>query len=350
MNRRFNGYFLLLSLFLLFVLGRVSIAQHDLTLPEASPKAVVTQTVGLTEITITYHQPGVKGRLIWGDLVPYNKVWRAGANENTTFNFSDPVQIGGKELAAGTYGFHLIPAENEWALIFSTIYTGWGSYSYNEKEDALRLKVKPVVADFKERLLYYFEDATDSTVNAVLQWEKTKIAFPIKVDAHAVVLKNIRNELRSAPQFYWQGWNQAADYCLRENVNLPEALTWIDRSIRMNENFTNLSVKAGILKNMGQTAEAAKLSNEAVTLATEAELNILGYQYLNQGNTAKAIEVFKQNITRYPQSWNTYDSLGEGYAKQGDKKLAVKNYTKALEMVKDEKQKERIKEVLSGLK
>jgi tetratricopeptide (TPR) repeat protein len=351
MKHRFAIYSLVPLLFLLFVLSQVSFGQPNLTLPEASPQATVMQTVGLTEITVTYHQPAVKGRPIWGELVPYNKVWRAGANENTTFKFSDPVQIGGKELPAGTFGFHMIPAENEWTLIFSTAYTAWGSYAYDQQEDALRLKVKPLTAgDFKERLLYYFEDATDSSVNAVMQWEKVKISFPIKIDLHAVVLKSIHNELKSLPQFFWQGWNQAATYCLQENVNLPEALTWVDRSISMNENYTNLSTKAGILKKMGQTAEATKLNEKAVTLATEAELNNLGYQYLNQGNTGKALEVFKQNITRHPQSWNTYDSLGEAYAKQGDKKLAVKNYTKALEMVKDEKQKQRIKEVLVGLK
>ena len=351
MKHRDAVYPLILSLLFLFVLSQAGFCQPNLTLPEASPKAVVTQNVGLAEITITYHQPAVKGRQIWGVLVPYNKVWRAGANENTTINFSAPVLIGGKELPAGTYGFHLIPTENEWTLIFSTAYTAWGSYAYDEKEDAARIKVKPLTTgDFKERLLYYFEDATDSTVNAVMQWEKLKISFPIKINLHAVVLKSIHNELKSLPQFYWQGWNQAAAYCLQENVNLPEALTWIDRSISMNENYSNLSTKAGILKKMGQTAEATKLKDKAIGLATEAELNNLGYQYLNQGNTDKAIEVFKQNITRHPQSWNTYDSLGEAYAKQGDKKSAVKNYSKALEMVKDEKQKERIKEVLAGLK
>jgi len=345
----YRFYLSLLAILLVFLTG-VGFGQPSLTFPEASPKAAVTQTVGLTEITITYHQPAVKGRTIWGDLVPYNKVWRAGANENTTFHFSDPVMINGKELAAGTYGFHIIPSEMEWTLIFSTIYTAWGSYSYDEKEDALRLKVKPATGDFKERLTYYFEDATDSTVNAVMQWEKVKISFPIKVDFHTVVLKNIRNELRSMPRFFWQGWNQAAEYCTQENINQQQAMEWIDRSIAMNENYTNLSVKAGLLKNMGQSAEASRLLNKAIGLATESELNNLGYQYLNNGNTAKAVDIFKMNITRHPESWNVYDSLGETYAKQGDKKQAVKNYTKAMEMVKDEKQKERIKEVLSGLK
>jgi tetratricopeptide (TPR) repeat protein len=311
----------------------------------------VTQTVGLSEITMTYHQPAVKGRPIWGDLVPFNQVWRAGANENTTFQFTDPVKIAGKDLPAGIYGFHIIPTANEWTLILSTVYTGWGSYSYNEKEDALRFKVNPSASDFKERLLYDFEDATDSTVNAVMEWEKVKISFPIKVDVHAVVLKHLHNDLRSSHQFYWQSWSQAANYCLKQNINLQEAMTWIDRSINMNENYTNLSVKAGLLKKAGQEAESAKLKDEAITLATEAELNTLGYEYLlNQGNTTKAIEIFKLNITRHPQSWNVYDSLGEAYAKQGEKKLAIKNYSKALDMVKDEAQKVRIKEILAGLK
>jgi hypothetical protein len=350
MNYLFNRYYLLFCLLLIFSLSTSTFCQPELTLPQASPKAAVTQTVGLTEITVTYHQPGVKGRTIWGGLVPYNTVWRAGANENTTFHFTDPVTIEGKDLPAGTYGFHIIPTADEWTLILSTVYTAWGSFSYDEKEDALRFQVKPMAGDFKERLIYYFENATDSTVNAVMQWEKVKISFPIKVNVHAVVLKNIHNELRSLPRFYWQGWNQAANYCLQENFNLPEALTWIDQSISMDENYTNLSVKAGLLKKMGQEAEAKKLLDKAITLSTEAELNDLGYQYLNQGNVAKAIEIFTTNISRHPQSWNVYDSLGEAYAKQGEKKLAVKNYTKALQSVKDEKEKERIKEILAGLK
>jgi len=351
MKRLFNRHFALSLLPLLFLLSAPGFGQPQLNFPEASPKAIVTQTVGLTEITITYHQPAVKGRTIWGELVPYDKVWRAGANENTTFHFTDPVKIAGKDLPAGTYGFHILPNANDWTLILSTVYTGWGSYSYNEKEDALRFKVNPLLGDFKERLVYSFEYATDSTVNAVMQWEKVKIIFPIKVDVHAVVLRHLRNDLRSNHQFYWQSWSRAANYCLQQNINLQEAMTWIDRSINMNENYSNLSVKAGLLKKAGQEAESVKLQDKAITLATETELNTLGYEYLqNQGSTTKAIDIFKLNISRHPQSWNVYDSLGEAYAKQGEKKLAIKNYNKALEMVKDETQKVRIKEILAGLK
>src|SRR5881394_2060104 len=136
-----------------------------LDLPTASPRAQISQRIGLTEITINYHRPLVKGRKIWGGLVPYGTVWRAGANENTTIAFTDPVSIEGKPLAKGIYGLHMIPGENEWTLIFSNNSTSWGSFTYDQKEDALRVSVKPQPAEFHEALTYDFDEVKpDSTV------------------------------------------------------------------------------------------------------------------------------------------------------------------------------------------
>src|SRR5689334_9626890 len=135
-------------------------AQSDLSLPDVSQAAEVKQRIALTDIKIKYHRPLVNGRKIWGSLVPYGKVWRAGANENTTIEFSDPVSVEGKPLDKGTYGLHMIPNPDSWTVIFSKTNTGWGSYSYDQKDDALRVNVKPKPLDQSEEALEYNRKST----------------------------------------------------------------------------------------------------------------------------------------------------------------------------------------------
>ena len=333
-----------------FLSAAAALAQPaPLTLPQSSPRASITQTVGLTEIGITYHRPAVNKRTVWGDLVPYDEVWRAGANENTTISFSTPVTVNGKPLAAGTYGLHMIPTKGDWTIAFSTVNTAWGSFSYDEKEDALRVTAKPQAAPFQERLSYRFDDPTDKSVTVAMHWEKVHIPFTVEVDTPAVVTASLRNQLRGLPRFGWQGWNGAAAYAMRNKVNLDEALTWVDRSISMQENFTNLRTKAGILEAKGDAKTAAELRDKAMKIATEADINQYGYQLLGAGKTDQAIEVFRKNVKDHPQSWNTYDSLAEAYERKGDKKLAAENYRKAQNMTKDPEQKKRIAAILVKL-
>ncbi len=215
-------------------------ARQPLTAPEISQAASVSQTIGLTKIKITYHRPGVKGRATWGKLVPYNEVWRAGANENTTISFSDPVKINGHNLPAGIYGLHMIPTENEWTIIFNKNYWSWGSFFYNQKDDVLRIQVKPVHDELKEWLEYSFDDPSDSTVTAALRWEKLKIPFEIPVDVNAVVLNHFKKQLENAQGINWRAFNQAAAYFLNKGVYLEQAEMWIDKSIILNRNTTNL--------------------------------------------------------------------------------------------------------------
>ncbi|MGH9398914.1 MAG: DUF2911 domain-containing protein [Thermoanaerobaculia bacterium] len=325
-------------------------AQPQLTFPQASPRATVSQTVGLTDITISYHRPAVNKRKIWGGLVPLNEVWRAGANENTTITFSTPVLIGGQKLSAGTYGLHMVPAEKDWTIAFSNMSAAWGSFSYDPKEDALRVTGTPQPADFEERLSYTFDDPTEASVVCALRWEKLKVPFRIDVDTPQVVLASIRTELRGLPRFSWQGWNQAAAYCLRNNINLDEALAWSNRSIAMTQTFQNLRVKAGLLEKKGDAKTALELRDKALSIATEADLNTYGYQLLGEKKIDEAIAIFQRNVKEHPASWNVYDSLAEGYATRGDKKLATDNYTKALGMTADPAQKKRITEALAKLK
>ena len=319
-------------------------------LPQASPEASVAQTVGLTKLEVHYHRPAVAKRKVWGELVPYGEVWRAGANENTTFTASTDVSVEGQKLAAGTYGLHMIPGEKDWTVVFSRMADAWGSFSYDQKEDALRVTATPQAGPAVERLSYAFDDPSDAGATLVLRWEQLAVPVHVTVDTPAVVVESLRRDLRGLPRFSWQGWNQAAAYCARAGVNTDEALTWANRSVTMNENFTNLRTKALLLEKKGDATQAAALRARALELATEADMNLHGYQLLGEKKYDEAIAVFAKNVKDYPKSWNTYDSLGEAYLTKGDKKLAAENYGKALAMVKDDANKKRITDVLARLK
>jgi hypothetical protein len=334
----------------MLALAGAAAAQVPLKLPDASPKASVSQSVGLTDITISYHSPAVNKRKLWGGLVPYGDVWRAGANENTTITFSSPVKVNGKELAAGTYGLHKLPTEKDWTVIFSKESNAWGSFSYDEKEDALRVPATPLTGEMQERLSYTFDEPSSAGTGVSLRWEKLRVPFKVEVDTPTVVVASIKEQLRGLPRFSWQGWNQAANYCAQNNVNLDEAMGWVDRSISMSETFANVRTKALLLEKKGDTKTAEALRAKALTIASEQDLNTYGYQLLGQGKVDEAIDIFKKNVKDHAGSWNVHDSLGEAYAKKGDKAQARASYERASAMVKDEVQKKRIAAELAKLK
>jgi tetratricopeptide (TPR) repeat protein len=321
-----------------------------LVLPKASQRASVSQTIGLTTISITYDRPAVKGREIWGKLVPYDSVWRAGANENTVVAFSSPVRVGGKVLPAGRYGIHMIPGTDDWTVILSNQADAWGSFSYDQKEDAVRLTAVPVEAPFQENLAYTLDDPGTGAVTATLRWEKLAVPFAIEVDYKQVVVDSLRQQLRGLGRFFWQPWMQAAAWCAGNDVNLAEASEWAQNSIAINENFNNLRLKATLLDKLGDPVNAATLRKRAFELATEPDMNAYGYQLLGEGKVDSAIVVFRKNVKDYPRSWNTYDSLGEAYAVKGDKRKARELYGRALAMVRDPAQQRRISGILAGLK
>ena len=248
-------------------------AQTDLNLPDASQLAVVKQRIGVTDITITYHRPLVKGRKIWGGLVPMDKVWRAGANENTTFEVSDPVSVEGKALPKGTYGLHMIPGANSWTIIFSKMAVAWGSYTYDKAEDALRVDVKPhALSENEEALEYEFENPTEDSVTVTMKWEKMVVPFQVSMSAADTVFPSIRNQLRGRAQYSWSPPNDAANFALEKKTNLEEGLKWAELSIQNEERFENLSTKADLLKAMNKTDEAKKVWDHAVELATPAQM------------------------------------------------------------------------------
>src|SRR6202035_2653880 len=181
-----------------------------LNLPRQSQHAVVTQRLGITDITVNYHRPLANGRQIWGKLVPYGEVWRAGANENTTITFTDPVTIEGQSLDKGTYGLHMIPGENQWTVIFSKMANAWGSFTYKQDEDALRVTVKPQPAEFHNALTYDFDDVTPDSTVLTLRWEKVAVPFKVSAKVNDIVEASIHRQIRGLNQYYWEGWDDAA--------------------------------------------------------------------------------------------------------------------------------------------
>ncbi|MCO6480614.1 MAG: DUF2911 domain-containing protein [Phaeodactylibacter sp.] len=248
----------------LFIVSVSSYAQPVLKAPQVSQKAFVGQTIGLTDVVVKYHRPAVKGREVWGKLVPMNAVWRAGANENTIIKFSTDVRVEGQELPAGAYGLHMIPTEEKWAVIFSSNTNGWGSFGYSEAEDALRVEVMPQKAEaFHEHLAFEFEDISPNSATCALKWADKAIPFRIETDVHHVVLASMRDELKGISQFNPQAWQEAAAYCLKNEVNQEEALGWASRSVFMAPNAQNLLIKAqlaGKVKEAGNTKKEVKIA------------------------------------------------------------------------------------------
>lgn len=332
------------------VFAAAGYAQNVTGLPRVSPHATVSQKVGVSTVSIDYHRPSVNDREIWGGLVPYDAVWRAGANDNTTITFSDEVSVEGESLAAGTYGLHMIPGESDWTVIFSTNSTSWGSFSYDEAEDALRVTVTPTAAPgFREQLVYGFQDVSDSDATLYLEWADLRVPVRMAFDTPALTIEHIQAQLRHIPGFSWQGFNSAAAYCLRSGNDLEQGLTWADRSIGMNRNANNLFIKASLLDKLERGEEAVETEQAALEIATETEVNGFGYNYLfQQSDVDNAIRLFQYNVDNHPDSWNVYDSLAEAYAAKGETELAIENYEKALEMA-PEAQHARIEGVLAGL-
>ncbi len=310
----------------------------------------MSQVVGLTDLSVSYHRPAVNARQVWGGLVPYDQVWRAGANENTAVSFSTPVSVNGTRLAVGTYGLHMIPTAGDWTVIFSSQSHAWGSFSYDQKEDAARVIAKPEAAPFQERLGYSFDEPTRDSVVLALRWEKLRVPVEIRIDTSRTVLENYKTQLRGLPRFGWRGSNQAANWAAQNDIDLDDALGFADRSIAMNRNYTNLRTKALVLTKKGDAAGAEALTKEALAVATEVEINANGYQLLGQQKVDEAIAMFQKNVKDHPGSWNAHDSLAEAYGVKGDKKKAIESYTKALSLVTIEEQKTRIKGTIEQLK
>jgi hypothetical protein len=302
----------------------------ELNIPRVSQRASVTQRLGLTDITIVYHRPAVGGREVWGKTVPYGKVWRAGANENTTITFSDDVTVEGKPLGAGTYGLHTIPDKDQWTIIFSKNSTSWGSFSYDDKEDALRVNVKPHAAEAFEQLTYTFEDVKPESAVATLRWEKLAVPFQIGVDVKAVVLRSVKKELRSVGGFTWAGYDEAAQWCLDNNYNLEEALKWEQTSIDNEPRFENWETKSRILAAMGKKEDADKALATAMDKASAVQLYVYARGLQRNGNVTGAFELYPQVPKKDPSHWVSHLALARIDSNKGDFPAAAKEMTQAI--------------------
>lgn len=295
-----------------------------MNLPRDSQGATVTQRVGITDITIKYHRPLVNKRQIWGKLVPYGQVWRAGANENTTFTVTDPVSVEGKPLEAGTYGLHMIPGQSEWTVIFSKVSSAWGSFTYKESEDALRVTVKPQAAEFREALTYDFDQENATTTVAELRWEKVAVPFKISVDVDHIVAANLKKQLRGLSQYTWDGWDDSANYLLAHKTNLDDALKYEDNSIQVEERFENLMTKSKILAAMGKDQEAKTFHEKALAVASPIQRHGYAIQLLTEKQRDEAFAVFKKNAQDHPDLWFAHSGMARVYSAQGDFDDAVK--------------------------
>ena len=255
---------LFLSFFFFFIpLIALQIYAQQFRTPRPSPNATITQTVGVTDIAIDYSCPGVKERKIWGELVPYDKVWRTGANEVTSITFSDPVKVNGNILAEGTYGIHTIPQSKEWTVIFSGNTKINDPSNFDEKKEVLRIKVTPHENAFTERMAFTFSDMTDNSAMVNLIWEKIKVSFKVETETRDLTLSKARNMVDWSTPF------QAAQYCLTNDVNLDEAVKWIEASTLLNENYFNMRIKARLLEKMGRKNEAVTVMEQAIELGSK---------------------------------------------------------------------------------
>jgi tetratricopeptide (TPR) repeat protein len=347
--------------------------QAQVTRPPVSDnqRSKICQWMGEVEVCVTYNSPDVtlpsgKSRRgeIWGKVVPYGmaaerwlendgeattlKPWRAGANENTVITFSHDVLIEGKQVKAGAYGLFFVAGEKEWQLILSTDSNKWGHYFYNEKNDALRIKVIPEKAEYREWLSYDFTIKKPDNTTLALLWEDLKVPVQISIaDVHAVYINEIKNDLSGRKMHSWYNWHEAAKYCLDNNVELELGLQWADKSINQgwigNANFATLKTKAELLQALNRKQEGDSLMQFAVKYVGGVfELHNYGRELLAKKKNDEALRVFKINAAKNPDYWVSQFGLARGYAATGDFKTALKHANAAKKIFpKDESEPRR---------
>lgn len=364
--------------FLLIIFVTTFTLAQTVTLPPSgdNQKSVVTQYLGsLAHVTITYNSPDVtdpngqsrKGQ-IWGQLVPYGLTdlgfglrnpspWRAGSNENTVIEFSHDLLIQGKPIKAGKYGLHVIVEETgPWTIILSNNSTAWGSYFYKEEEDALRVEAMPEENEYHEWLTYEFTDRQPDQATVALMWENKKLPFTISIpDVKQLYVNNMRNELENTAGFNWQGWMNAANYCVQNDVNLEEALTWAENAVSLpfigDENFNTLQTKGMVLMKLNRTDEAIAAMEKAIRHPTSNSLQIhsFGRQLIGMGMKEKAMEVFEYNFERYDGAWPTHVGMMRGLSALGKHKEALKHARLALEQAPDQLNQDNLKQLIQNL-
>lgn len=329
----------------------VSAAQfHTIKMPRPSIKVVETQRLGITDVTVDYHSPAVRGRDIWKDVIGSytdpNLAWRAGANVNTKISFTTDVMIEGKKLKAGSYGFHIDTEENgTWTLLFAHHDNQWGSY-YLDKEAhvTLRVPVTPEETPFSEQLDYRFINRTDSSVVIALEWGEKRIPFTVSVDLAETVLANFRYELLGENTYRWEAWNDAARWCYDQNVNLEVGLEWANRSINggytgfaANKNFANLATKARILLALNRQEEMVSTVQEMHgSLDDLGAIYFFGRFLIEENQSATAEELYTKGIEKFgDKSWIMTLGLGQAQYAAGKTKAGLKTAQRAVALAPD---------------
>ena len=329
-------------------------------------RAEVSQWVGLVKISIDYHSPNVHGGggadrtgHIWGELVGYGffdegfgpshaTPWRVGANESTTISLSHDVRIDGKDLKAGTYALFLdVEKTGPWTWIFSRSAKGWGSYQYDPKNDALRVPVNPIDAPYTEFLTFGFDERRPSSTVAYMQWERKRVPFKIEVpNVTQLYVDQMREDLLTWPGFNYQNWQNAAQFCADNKINLEEALVWADRAIHEPfrgatigaENFSTLQTKASVLQAMGRESEADAVMDKAIDMPDAGLLLVHSYgmRLLRASRNDRALKVLTLNQQRHPdEKFWTFLGLARAYTALNDKPNAIKNWEIAIANVPD---------------
>jgi hypothetical protein len=353
------------------------VSAQAVTLPPdgKNQKASVSQWIGLVEVNVIYNGPKVtapdgtdRTGKIWGQLVPYGMAnlgfgtcgdqcpWRAGANENTVFRVSHDVKVEGKPLAAGSYGLFMIPGKEEWTIVFSKNHTSWGSFFYNPAEDALRVEVKPKKCEYNHWLTYEFTERQPDSATVALKWEYLEVPWTITVDNITdLYIENLRRELRNTPGFNWQGWQQAAKFCLDNKTNLKEAMVWAQNAVSLpyigRENFSTLRTLADLQMANGLAGEGNATMQKALNhpTATPLDLHQYGRELLARGEKETALEVFELNAKKHPNAWPVNVGLARGYAAVGRTNEALKYAKLAVRQAPDEANRKNLEKMVESL-
>lgn len=335
---------------------------HTLNMPQGSPRVQETQKLGVTEITLDYGSPALRNRDAWNDsnVIPQGGdpiAWRAGANMATTIEFSTDVMIEGQALKAGKYGFHIIPENDTYTLLFAHNFDQWGSYYLDtDKDVTLRVKVDPETCSMSERLDYEFLNRTPNSVVIGLEWGEKRIPFKVEVDLNKTVVESLRSELRGINTYHWQAWNDAARWCLDHDTNLEEAYEWVNRSINGGYNgfsahsdVINHVTKINLIAKLGRTEDLQSTIDAAQGLVNyDWQANYLTQTLLRDGFHEQGLKLAELNLKTYPDAWFMHLNKSLGHYFLGNKKKAISSANKALTLA-PEPRKARINEIISEI-
>jgi len=343
-------------------------AQMDLPPSGGNPRARISEEVGITDISIKYARPDVAGRegKIWGDLVSYGftsdnfitgkktSPWRAGANENTTISFEHDVKLEGKNVKAGTYGLHFAIRPDSILLILSNQANAWGSYYYEENDDALRVTLKPIVQEKStEWLKYEFISHKEKSCTIAMFWEKWMIPFTVEVDVESIVLASLRDQVEGQKGFNGTNMIQASQYCFNKNINLEEAVGWAQRAITGfggQKSYPSLRNLATGYEKLNKLNQADSIMVEALTMANVNQYTGYGRALISQKRMDKAMEVFISNQKKNGDVFAVNNGLMYGYAAKSDFKKALQSAEKAMAQAPNDAAKKTLEGQIAKLK